>query len=128
VDASTNVKWKVQIGRRANANIWATRFCADLAGEGIVGAAGNRAASIHSASLDHNSGQLLWQKSPRSPSRLRAGDSFAAASAMTDGEHVYALWLRVSLPRPRRQLRTGKSICDQQTRNDFAKGDAAARQ
>lgn len=82
--------------------------------------------------LDRNSGKLVWQKVCREEvphEGFRVGDgSFAAASAMTDGEHVYAFFGSRGLYclDLAGNLQWEVDLGDQQTRNDFGEGATPA--
>jgi len=82
--------------------------------------------------LDRNSGRLLWQKVCREEvphEGFRTGDgSFAAASAITDGEHVFAFFGSRGLYclDLAGNLKWEVDLGDQQTRNDFGEGATPA--
>jgi outer membrane protein assembly factor BamB len=82
--------------------------------------------------LDRNTGKTLWQKVAHEGvphEGFRAGDgSFAAASAMTDGEQVFAFFGSRGLYcyDLDGNAKWQKDLGDQQTRNDFGEGATPA--
>jgi outer membrane protein assembly factor BamB len=82
--------------------------------------------------IDKNTGKTLWQKVCREEvphEGFRAGDGgFATASAMTDGEHVYAFFGSRGLYcfDLEGNLQWEKDLGDQQTRNGFGEGATPA--
>ena len=82
--------------------------------------------------LDKNSGKTLWQKVCREEvphEGYRAGDGgYATASAMTDGEHVYAFFGSRGLYcfDLEGNLKWEKDLGDQETRNGFGEGATPA--
>jgi outer membrane protein assembly factor BamB len=136
-DASTNIQWKVRIPGDGTSTpiVWGDKVfvqTAKPAKEAGGAASATEPYQFILMCLDRNNGKLLWQKVcreeiPHEP--FRPGDgSFAAASAMTDGEHVYAFFGSRGLYclDLAGNLKWEVDLGDQQTRNDFGEGATPA--
>lgn len=139
-----NIRWKVEIPGRGSSSpvVWGDRvFVTTAVPSGVTGDAQHAARGAMGSrgvhrfvvmALDRKTGRVLWdrvaaEQEPHEGSHIEHG-TWASASPITDGEHVYAHFESFGLYvyDMNGRLRWSKDLGDKRMRNQFGEGSTPA--